>query len=53
VSRNVGDLIKNLYEEDEAFAANDTDFRSVRILERYDNDSYEGSGDEGHQGYVE
>jgi hypothetical protein len=53
VSRNVGDLIKNLHEKDEAYTADDPDVRSVRILERYDNVSYEGSGDEDHQGHVD
>jgi hypothetical protein len=52
-SRNVGDLIKSLYEKDEAYAANDSDVRSVRILERCDNYSCEGSGDEDHQGYID
>jgi uncharacterized protein (UPF0147 family) len=52
-SRNVEDLIKNLYEKDEVFAVKASDVRSVRILERCDNDSYEGSGDEDHQGYID
>jgi hypothetical protein len=38
---------------DEAYAANDSDVRSVIFLERCDNDSYEGSGDEDHQGYID
>jgi hypothetical protein len=53
VSHNVGDSIKSLYENDEAYAADDPDVRSVRILERCDNDSCEGSGDEDHQGYID
>jgi hypothetical protein len=50
VSHKVGDLIKNLYEMDEVYAADDPDVPSVRILERYDSDSDEVSGDEVHQG---
>jgi hypothetical protein len=53
VSSNVGDLIKSLYDKDEAYAVDDPDVRSVRILERYDSDSDELSGDEDHQGYVD
>jgi hypothetical protein len=53
VSRNVGDVIKSLCEKDEAYAADDPDVRSVRILERCDNDSCEGSGNEDHQGYID
>jgi hypothetical protein len=45
-------LIKNLYVKDEAYAADDPDVRSVTILERYDSDSDEGSGDEDQHGYV-
>jgi hypothetical protein len=52
VSRNVSDFIKSLYEKDEAYAADDPDVCSVRILERRDSDSDEGSADEDHEGYV-
>jgi hypothetical protein len=44
VSRNVRDLIDSLYEKDEAYAAENLDFRSVTILERYDIVSDEDSG---------
>jgi hypothetical protein len=53
VSRNVGDLIKSLYEKDEAYAADDPDVCSVRILERHDCDKDEGSGIEDHEVYVD
>jgi hypothetical protein len=52
-SCNVGELIEILYEKDEAYAADDPDVRSVRILERYGSDSDDGSGNEDHQGCVE
>jgi hypothetical protein len=41
------------YEKDEAYAENDPDIRSVKILQRYDSDLDGGSGDEDHQGYVD
>jgi hypothetical protein len=49
VSGNVGDLIKSLCEKDEAYAADDPDVCSVRILERHDGESDEGSGDVDHE----
>jgi hypothetical protein len=52
LSRNVRDFIKSLYEKDEAYAADDPDVCSVRILERHDSDSDEGSADANHEGYV-
>jgi hypothetical protein len=48
--RKVGDLIKTLSGKDEVYAADDPDVPSVRILERYDSDSDEVSGDEDRQG---
>jgi hypothetical protein len=44
VSREVGDLIKSLYEKDEEYAADDPDVRLVTILENYDSD-YSDSDD--------
>jgi hypothetical protein len=54
VSRDVGDLVKSLYEKDKEYAADDPDVRSVSILENCDSDSDsdEGTGDEDPQVYV-
>jgi hypothetical protein len=53
VSRDVGDLIKSLYEKDEEYAADDSDVRSVTNFENYVSDSDSRSHNEAVMGQIQ
>jgi hypothetical protein len=52
VSRDVGDLIKSLYEKDKSYATDVPAVRSVSILEMDSSDSEEDSINQGWRGYI-